>query len=79
MERIGAYTHGIEQEPKSSVGGTPPAYWPASGEIRAENLSAQCSVDGPKVLHDISFHIKSGERIGIGMFFSSPLILSVLK
>ena len=22
--------------------------------------------DGPKVLHDISFHIKSGERVGVG-------------
>ncbi len=22
--------------------------------------------DGPKVLEDISFHVKSGERVGIG-------------
>lgn len=24
------------------------------------------SQDGPKVLQDISFHIKSGERVGVG-------------
>lgn len=65
MERIQDYVT-IEQEPKSSVGGEPPAYWPASGEVRVENLSARYSSDGPKVLHDLSFHIKSGERIGVG-------------
>jgi len=27
------------------------------------------SQSGPKVLHDISFHIKSGERIGVGKCF----------
>jgi hypothetical protein len=33
----------VEQEPKSIEGGVPPAYWPSSGEIRAENLSARYS------------------------------------
>ena len=65
LERIQGYVH-IEQEPKSTEGGTPPAYWPASGDIRVENLSARYSQEGPKVLHDISFNIKSGERVGVG-------------
>jgi ABC-type multidrug transport system fused ATPase/permease subunit len=43
----------------------PPAYWPASGDLRVENLSARYSSDGPNVLHDVSFHIKSGERVGV--------------
>jgi hypothetical protein len=28
---------------------------------------------GPKVLHDISFHIKAGERVGVG---ETPLLPS---
>ncbi|KZP15065.1 hypothetical protein FIBSPDRAFT_664832, partial [Athelia psychrophila] len=52
-------------EPIATKGGQPPAYWPASGKIRVENLSARYSKDGPKVLHIISFHVKSGEHIGI--------------
>lgn len=76
----------IEQEQKPTERGVPPAYWPASGDLRVEQLSARYSLvrvllcryspppsdlmssyqDGPKVLHDISFHIKSGERVGVG-------------
>jgi len=29
-------------------------------------ISYMAYQDGPKVLHDISFHIKSGERVGVG-------------
>jgi len=65
LERIQGYVR-IEQEPKPTEHGIPPAYWPASGEVHVENLSAKYSQDGPKVLHDISFHVKSGERIGVG-------------
>ena len=74
----------IEQEPKPTEQGKPPAYWPASGDIRVEKLSARYSLvcachpkfspfltcgiqDGPKVLNDISFHIQSGERVGVGV------------
>ncbi|KZP30958.1 P-loop containing nucleoside triphosphate hydrolase protein [Athelia psychrophila] len=64
LERIHEYSI-IEQEPASTEGGQPPAYWPASGEIRVEGLSARYSADGPKVLHDISFNVRSGERIGV--------------
>ncbi|KAF7977580.1 hypothetical protein HWV62_3166 [Athelia sp. TMB] len=64
LERIHEYSI-IEQEPRATEGGQPPAYWPASGEIRVEGLSARYSSDGPKVLHNISFQVKSGERIGV--------------
>ncbi|KAF7983353.1 hypothetical protein HWV62_22327 [Athelia sp. TMB] len=64
LERIHEYSV-IEQEPRATEGGQPPAYWPASGEIRVEGLSARYSPDGPKVLHNISFQVKSGERIGV--------------
>ncbi|EMD39575.1 hypothetical protein CERSUDRAFT_111891 [Gelatoporia subvermispora B] len=64
LERIAQYLN-IEHEPKPTQDGVPPAYWPASGDLRVEHLHARYSPDGPRVLHDISFEVKSGERIGI--------------
>ncbi|KAL4243410.1 hypothetical protein ABKN59_001098 [Abortiporus biennis] len=64
LERVKQYLT-IEHEPSPKPDGIPPAYWPASGDIIVNNLSARYSADGPKVLNDISFHIKSGERVGI--------------
>ncbi|KAJ7119364.1 hypothetical protein C8R43DRAFT_1112474 [Mycena crocata] len=81
LERIRGYVS-IEQEPKPTASGVPPAYWPASGELNVEKLSSRYSADGPKVLHDISFHVKAGERVGIvGRTGSgkSSLTLSLLR
>ncbi|KAG6845454.1 hypothetical protein H0H87_008814 [Tephrocybe sp. NHM501043] len=64
LERIQSYLE-IEHEPKNTSHGIPPAYWPANGELRVENLSARYTPEGPSVLRNVSFHIKSGERIGI--------------
>ncbi|KAJ7185322.1 multidrug resistance-associated ABC transporter [Mycena filopes] len=64
LERIQAYVE-IEHEKVATDAGKPPAYWPASGELRVEGLSARYSEDGPEVLHNISFAVKPGERIGI--------------
>ncbi|KAJ7130893.1 hypothetical protein C8R46DRAFT_659815 [Mycena filopes] len=81
LERIQAYIE-IEHEKVPTEAGKPPAYWPASGELRVKGLSARYSEDGPEVLHDISFHIKAGERVGIvGRTGSgkSSLTLSLLR
>ena len=80
LERIQGYID-IEHEPSKTESGVPPAAWPTSGDIRVEKLSARYSQvrgewvlayplltdlqTGPRVLHEISFHIKSGERVGI--------------
>ncbi|KAH9939279.1 uncharacterized protein BXZ73DRAFT_99483 [Epithele typhae] len=64
VERIQQYLT-IEHEPEPASDGVPPAYWPASGSLRVEKLSARYSADGPRVLHEISFEVKSGERVGI--------------
>ncbi|KAI0768822.1 multidrug resistance-associated ABC transporter [Trametes elegans] len=64
LERVQQYLS-VEQEPKPSASGVPPAYWPASGDLRVEKLSARYSPDGPRVLHELSFEVNSGERIGI--------------
>ncbi|KAE9391369.1 P-loop containing nucleoside triphosphate hydrolase protein [Gymnopus androsaceus JB14] len=81
LERINAYIE-IEQEPKPTKERVPPAYWPSSGDLRVENLTARYSPDGPQVLQDINFHVKSGERIGVvGRTGSgkSSLMLSLLR
>lgn len=67
LERIKEYVE-IEQEPQATEVGKAPAYWPSSGSIRVEGLSAKYSdsADGPEVLHNLSFEIKSGETVGIG-------------
>jgi hypothetical protein len=42
LERILAYIS-LEHEGKPTKDGTPPAYWPSSGDLRVENLSARYS------------------------------------
>ncbi|EJD52269.1 P-loop containing nucleoside triphosphate hydrolase protein, partial [Auricularia subglabra TFB-10046 SS5] len=64
LERIQQFID-IEQEPKPTEAGKPPAYWPASGHLRVEHLEAKYSTDGPLVLRDVNFELKSGERIGV--------------
>ena len=64
LERIQQYLS-VEHEPEPTPGGVPPAYWPASGDLRVQNLSARYSDTGPNVLRELSFEIKSGERVGI--------------
>ncbi len=42
----------IEQEPKSTDHGVPPAYWPTSGELIVEDLSARYSPVRPLIVAD---------------------------
>jgi hypothetical protein len=42
LERINQYLNN-DQEPKPTEGGIPPAYWPSSGNLRVEKLSARYS------------------------------------
>jgi ABC-type bacteriocin/lantibiotic exporter with double-glycine peptidase domain len=65
LERIQSYLD-IEKEEAPREGGKPPAAWPTSGDLRVENLVARYSADGPIVLNGVSFHIKSGDRVGVG-------------
>ena len=43
LERIHAYID-VEQEPKPTKKGIPPAYWPASGDLRVEKLTSRYSL-----------------------------------
>ncbi|KZT60640.1 P-loop containing nucleoside triphosphate hydrolase protein [Calocera cornea HHB12733] len=81
LERMRDYLV-IDHEPAPVESGKPPAYWPASGALRVENLSARYSKDGPLVLDGINLEVKSGERVGIvGRTGSgkSSLALSLLR
>jgi hypothetical protein len=43
LERMHSYIN-AEQEAKPTKQGIPPAYWPASGDLRVEKLSARYSL-----------------------------------
>lgn len=55
----------IDHEVEPTLAGNPPAYWPASGFLVVRDLSAKYTLDGPKVLDDVSFALKSGERCAV--------------
>jgi hypothetical protein len=78
LERIQSYID-IDKEPEATESGKPPAYWPASGDLRVENLTARYSVDGPIVLDKLSFHIKSGERVGVGESTGRPDVIIFIR
>lgn len=69
LERLEDYLVIERESPQEAAGWIIPTNWPASGELLVKNLSARYSPDGPDVLHGISFHIRSGERVGIGASF----------
>ncbi|KAJ2298755.1 hypothetical protein IWW55_004380, partial [Coemansia sp. RSA 2706] len=63
VERIEQYLR-IEQEAPLHVSPPQPASWPATGNVRVENLVIE-HVPGTPVLHDLTFTIKHSERIGV--------------
>ncbi|ELU44863.1 ATP-binding cassette transporter [Rhizoctonia solani AG-1 IA] len=80
LERIHSYLT-IPHEPSSEQHSMPPAYWPASGTLTVHNLGAQYG-NGPRVLDNLSFQVKHGERVGIvGRTGSgkSSLVLALLR
>ncbi|XP_062616989.1 ATP-binding cassette sub-family C member 4-like isoform X2 [Saccostrea cucullata] len=64
VERILSYTKLEQEAPKVSE--FPPApSWPLNGEIKLVNVGLQYSDDTDQILHNISCHIHSQEKIGI--------------
>ncbi|KAJ7590252.1 multidrug resistance-associated ABC transporter [Mycena floridula] len=66
VERVIEYTS-LPQEPVE--GNRPPAYWPSvrsnDALISVENVTVKYAPDLPAVLHDVSFTLKAGERVGL--------------
>lgn len=73
VERIKDFLE-IDHEPAPDENRRPPAYWPASGELHVENLSARYAADGPEVLKNVTFSLHSGQRMGIGENMISAFI-----
>ncbi|KAL4065664.1 hypothetical protein V8B97DRAFT_1983434 [Scleroderma yunnanense] len=86
VERVAEYLE-IPQEPIATLESSKlPAYWPSSTKgqvlISVENLSVSYAPELPLVLHNISFTLNGGERIGIlGRSGSgkSTLVMSMLR
>jgi ABC-type multidrug transport system fused ATPase/permease subunit len=60
----------LPQEPPATIeSNRVPAYWPSSSNnnalISVENLEIKYAPDLPAVLHDVSFTLKAGERVGL--------------
>jgi ABC-type multidrug transport system fused ATPase/permease subunit len=64
FERVMEYAN-LPPEPPPTEQGKPPAAWPTDGDVFVKDLSVKYALDGPKVLSNVSFSIKSKERIGI--------------
>ena len=64
FERVMQYIT-LPSEPPQTSKGKPPVAWPTDGEIEVKNLTVKYALDGPNVLSDVTFSIKSMERVGI--------------
>ncbi|KAF7299119.1 ABC bile acid [Mycena indigotica] len=85
VERVVEYLQ-LPQEPPAVIeSNRPPAYWPSSSTeqlVQVENLAVKYSPELPSVLHDVTFTLRAGERVGlIGRTGSgkSTLAMSLLR
>ena len=68
LERVQYYLY-IEQEKDIQTvkgDGVDDGTWPQSGELNVSNLRSWYSYSNTDVIKNVSFGVKSGERIGIG-------------
>ncbi|KAF0693729.1 Aste57867_15337 [Aphanomyces stellatus] len=63
-ERVAEYTNVVQEAPRV-VSGAVPSSWPESGAIKFDNVSFRYKPNDPLVLKEVSFEVKSGEKIGI--------------
>ncbi|KAF0714950.1 hypothetical protein As57867_003617, partial [Aphanomyces stellatus] len=63
-ERVAEYTN-VAQEAPRVIPGAVPGSWPHNGAIKFDNVSFRYKPNDPLVLKEVSFEVKSGEKIGI--------------
>lgn len=62
----------IEQEAEPKDGGVPPAYWPSSGKLEVERLTARYSLVGASsLIADACLTIISPLRMGLKCYRTS--------
>ncbi|SGZ47002.1 CIC11C00000000401 [Sungouiella intermedia] len=65
VERLQEYLD-VEQEPPASIPETEPrASWPEKGEIDVKDVSLRYAPDLPRVIKNVTFHVKPCNKIGI--------------
>ncbi|KAH6911448.1 ATP-binding cassette transporter [Coprinopsis sp. MPI-PUGE-AT-0042] len=64
LERVKEYSV-LEREPAELMEPRPAASWPCKGQIKVEDLVIRYAPDLPDVLHNISFTVRPGEKVGI--------------
>ncbi|GAA5966329.1 hypothetical protein JCM21900_003097 [Sporobolomyces salmonicolor] len=65
VQRIIQYSTEIPREEPHSKKKEPPASWPHDGAIEFHKFSAKYAENSDDVLHELSFRIEPGEKIGI--------------
>lgn len=66
VERVVHYATAIEQESAHDLPEkTPPAPWPAHGQVVVKNIVLSYRPELPAVLRGLSMSIQGGEKIGI--------------
>lgn len=64
LERVKEYSELVREAPEF-MEPRPPASWPSTGAIRCENLVIRYAPELPPVLHNLTFEINPGEKVGI--------------
>ena len=64
VERVITYTN-LDPEPGYQNDQVPPDNWPHTGDLQVENLSLKYYEGGPEILKDISFAVRSIQRVGV--------------
>ncbi|KAJ3317919.1 hypothetical protein HDU76_001008, partial [Blyttiomyces sp. JEL0837] len=69
VERLAHYAHNLPQEAAANASEgaklTPEPNWPQHGAIRFDKLTLKYRPELDPVLHELSFEIKAGEKVGV--------------
>lgn len=65
IARLKWFIKNTPNENKPDESNEPPYDWPSKGGVEFRNVSASYSDDGVKVLKDVSFSIKPGQKVGL--------------
>ena len=65
VERIQEYINDIKEESAVETAVDPAANWPQTGEIDVDGLALRYAPNLPLVIKGISFHVNSGEKVGV--------------